>query len=355
MTSANWQKMIVSPKTSVLDALKVIDSTGHHSALVVNSDGQLVGMITDGDVRRAILKNIPLTKAITAVMNPKPHSARVGTSTTRMVEMMRQLSIRQLPIVDERMRIVGVHFLEALNATTRFDNPVILMAGGEGKRLYPLTKDCPKPLLKLGEKPILQHIVENFVAQGFHRFLMSVNYRAEMIENHFGNGGDFNCKIEYLKETQPLGTAGSLSLVGSLDLPAIVMNGDILTKTNFADLLNYHAQHEAAATMCVRPFELQVPYGVVSAVDDRISQIDEKPVHTFFVNGGIYVLNPEAFKFLDSDIAIDMPHLFQRMIHSGLKVSPFLVREYWLDVGQFPDFERARQDYERFFETTTKV
>jgi dTDP-glucose pyrophosphorylase/predicted transcriptional regulator len=349
MSLQNWKKMLVRPGTSVLEALKVIDSTGHHCALVVDDDGKLKGVVTDGDVRRAILKHTSLTAEVSAIMNTNPHSVSIGASQAKITEIMRLRSIRQLPILDDQRRIVDVHFIDELSVLRKFENPVILMVGGEGKRLYPLTKDCPKPLLKLGDKPILEHIVENFVAQGFHNFVMSVNYKAEMIESHFGNGEQFNCNIRYLKEARPLGTAGSLSLLGKLDAPAIVMNGDILTKTNFAELLTYHTKHEASATMCVRPFELQVPYGVISAIEDRISQIDEKPVHTFFVNGGIYVLNPETFSFLESKEVIDMPSFFQRLIHNGHKVSPYLVREYWLDVGQFPDFERARQDFERFF------
>lgn len=349
MSLQNWKKILVRPEASVLEALKVIDSAGHNCAIVVEEDGKLKGVITDGDVRRAILKHVSLNSEVSMIMNANPHSVPIGTSQAKINEIMRLRSIRQLPVLDDQRRIVDVHFLDEHSAIKKFDNPVIFMVGGEGKRLYPLTKDCPKPLLKLGEKPILEHIVENFVAQGFYNFVMSVNYKAEMIESHFGNGEKFNCNISYLKETQPLGTAGSLSLIGQVDSPAIVMNGDILTKTNFAELLTYHNKHEASATMCVRPFELQVPYGVISAAEDRISQIDEKPVHTFFVNGGIYVLNPEMFGFLESKEVIDMPGFFQRIIQNGHKVSPYLVREYWLDVGQFPDFERARQDFERFF------
>jgi len=224
------------------------------------------------------------------------------------------------------------------------------MAGGMGTRLRPLTNDQPKPLVSVGNKPLLETIIETFVQQNFHQFYLSINYKAEMIKSHFTDGAKWNAEIHYLEEDQRLGTAGSLSLLPEQpDEPAIVMNSDLLTRVNFQQLLDYHKQHKAKATMCVREYDFQVPFGVVEIEDNQITGIDEKPVHNFFVNAGIYVLEPEVLKLLRKNEAMDMTQFFERIILAGLKTSAYPIHEYWLDIGQKDDFLRANRDFGKVF------
>lgn len=224
------------------------------------------------------------------------------------------------------------------------------MAGGLGRRLQPLTNECPKPLLKVGGKPILEIILENFVEQGFNRFHIAVNYKAEMIESYFGNGSRWGIDLSYLREHERMGTAGALSLLpGGLTQPLIVMNGDLLTRINFRQLLSFHAEHHAQATMCVRDYDFQIPYGVVKIEKHRLTGIEEKPVHHCFVSAGIYVLQPDVISLIPRNTFFDMPDLFAEMIRQQKETAVFPIREYWLDIGRMDDFERAVGEYERHF------
>jgi NDP-sugar pyrophosphorylase family protein len=243
-----------------------------------------------------------------------------------------------------------VELLDYLLEAPERENWVVLMAGGLGTRLAPLTDNCPKPLLKVGNKPILETIIENFISHGFKRFYLSVNYKAEMIEEYFGDGSRWGAEIRYLREDKKMGTAGALGLIPEpLTQPFLVMNGDLLTKVNFSQLLNFHQEQNAHATMCVREYDFQVPYGVVSVDKHRIKSIEEKPVHRFFVNAGIYVLDPEAVSLIPADMPYDMTSLFEQMTANEREVIAFPVREYWLDIGHRDDFERAAGDFARIF------
>jgi len=346
----NWREVLVSPSTSILETIQIIDSAALQIALVVDGDGRLLGTVTDGDIRRAILKGLSLTEPVARAMNPAPTVALVNEGRQEILAVMKAKNLRQIPVLDEAGRVVGIEILEELLKGGRKDNLVVLMAGGLGSRLRPLTQECPKPLLRVGSRPILETILHNFIEYGFERFYISVNYKADMIKKYFGDGSRWSVRIEYLEEEQSLGTAGPLSLLPEkTDRPLLVMNGDLLTRVNFDQLLQFHLDSRALATMCVREFDLQVPYGVVKIDGHRLLGIDEKPVQRFFINAGIYVLQPSVLELIPCVACYDMPDLFARLVEQGRETAVFPVREYWLDIGRLSDYERANGEYEAIF------
>lgn len=348
-----WEKTLVAPSATVLEVMEVISAGNQQIALVTDAERHLLGTVTDGDIRRALLAKVdPATTAVTHVMNANPQTARTEDSNESMARVMRTHHIRRLPVLDTNGRIVALTHLDDLLApVTQHDNWVVLMAGGLGQRLRPLTEDTPKPLLQVGSKPLLETIIETFQKHNFRKFYICVNYRGDMIKAHFGDGSRMGVQIEYIEEPTALGTAGALSLLPERPTaPVIVMNGDLLTRVNFELLLDFHLQEGASATMCVREYDFEVPFGVVHIEDDRIDSIDEKPVHKFFVNAGIYVLNPEVIDRIEDRVRLDMTTLFERMLRSENKLSAFLIREYWLDIGRGDDLDRAKAEFGSVFD-----
>lgn len=343
----NFKNILVRPEASTLDAMKVIESQGLQIALVVNERGQLMGTITDGDIRRSIISGIPLTDSCQKVMNKNYASVTVQHSRKDILALMQKRKITRIPVLDADQCVVDLKLLDELIEVPKTKpNTVVLMAGGLGSRLGELTTHTPKPMLKVGSKPILEIILDNFIEHGFTSFYLSVNFKAEVIEDYFGNGEKWKVDIRYLREKQKMGTAGSLSLLNVANTePIIVMNGDLLTKVNFSRLIEQHEKSGAMATMCVRQYDFQVPYGVVEVEKYMIKNIIEKPVHSFFVNAGVYVLDPSCLKQIPSDEAYDMPHLFDQLIKNKQKADVFPIHEYWLDVGRKDDFEKAKDEY----------
>jgi dTDP-glucose pyrophosphorylase len=347
----DWRKISVRPDQSIREALAVIDEGGIQIALVVDEQDTLKGVVTDGDIRRGILEGMDLDAPVRTVMNEDPITARPQEERQSLIDRMRSRRIHQLPLVDRHGHIVGIEVLDELLEPEARPNPVVLMAGGLGTRLRPLTEDCPKPLLEVGDQPILETILEGFVGHGFEQFYISVNYMSGMIEDYFGDGSDWGVDITYLHEDERLGTAGPLSLLSERpDETMIVMNGDLLTKLNFAHLLDFHHEHEATATMCVREHETQVPYGVIETDDQYMEGIEEKPTERYFVNAGIYVLEPDTLDYVPENEFFDMPDLFERLIEERREATVFPVREYWQDVGRKEDFQRVNGEYEEVFE-----
>jgi len=341
---------VISPDAVLRDAVETIDRGAAKIAVVVDARRRLVGTVTDGDVRRALLGGASFATPVREVMNRHPRHAVVGEEPAELLARMTRERVRHLPIVDPAGVLVGLETLDRLRSEAPRDNPVILMAGGEGRRLRPLTEDVPKPMLTVGTKPILETILDGFAEAGFRSFFISVNYRAERIERHFGDGSARGLSIRYLREDRPLGTAGSLSLLPERPaVPMIVMNGDILTKVDYAKLLDFHRDQGGVATMCVRSYDLHIPYGVVEIDAHRLAGIVEKPTIRRFVNAGIYVLEPEALDSLSGDDILSMPALFEQLMTAGRKCTVFPIREYWLDIGQMADFERANADFESTF------
>lgn len=343
------KKISVSPTTSIREVLETIDRGTMQIALVVENE-RLVGTITDGDIRRAILAGRGLDDSIAGTFNARPVKGYVSQPKEDLLQMALASGVKQVPMVDGDGLLVGIEFVEDYLRVSEKPNRVVVMAGGLGTRLRPLTDKTPKPLLKVGSKPILETILRNFTRYGFRNIFLSVNYKAEQIQDYFQDGQAFGAKLRYLVETQRLGTAGALSLLPEdPEEPVIIMNGDLLTNVNFEHLLNYHLLSGASATMCVRDYELQVPYGVVHTEGATIQNIEEKPIHRYYVNAGIYVLSPEVLRQIPRDSFFDMPQLFQKLIKDKVKTCSFPVREYWMDIGQPADFEQANDEYEEVF------
>jgi len=345
----NWQDILISPSTTMAKTIEVIDTGAMQLALVVDPDNKLLGVVTDGDIRRALLRHQNMDCPIENVMNKSPSVAKKGISRSRLLHLMNSKGLLAIPIISDGI-LVGVETLQKIVKRSHHDNPVFIMAGGFGTRLKPLTDDCPKPLLKLGGKPILETIIENFIASGFHRFYISTHYLPEKIEAYFGDGSDWGVEITYVHEDIPLGTAGALGLLPKdlSHLPIIMMNGDLLTKVDFELLLNFHTEQQGIATMCVTEYEYQIPYGVVTLKEHQLESMIEKPLQKYFVNAGIYVVTPELREQVERNQVIDMPSLLEGEINKGEKVSVFPVHEYWLDIGKFNDFTQAQIDIEEF-------
>lgn len=345
-----WKDVLINSDTTLLRAIEIIDAGSLQIALVVDDSNRLIGTVSDGDVRRAILKGTSFDKSVGQIMFTEPTVAGLDVSRDEIVSTMRTKQLKQIPIVDKDGCVVGLHLWDDLIDQPKKDNIVVLMAGGLGSRLGSLTENCPKPLLRVGNKPVLETILENCIEYSFNRFYISVNYKADMVKEYFGDGSRWGVEINYLEEKKRLGTAGALGLLSETPtLPVLVMNADVLTKINFKHLMDFHEEHKSVATMCVREYEFQVPFGVVQLDSYRLKNIVEKPVHQFFVNAGIYVLNPEVVSMIPSNEYFDMPALFDKLLEKKSETAVFPIREYWLDIGRKADFERANGDYEEVF------
>lgn len=346
----DWRKLLVTPSTSIISTMKNIDLTSAQFSMVVDEDDKLLGTVTDGDIRRGILKGIALEEPITMIMNKTPITVQKRDSIEVINKLFKEKKLRHIPVINNKDQVIDLYFLDHYFESFGIDNWVVLMAGGLGTRLRPLTENIPKPMLTVGTKPILQTILESFVEYNFRQFYFSVNYKKELIKDFFGRGQEWGVKIEYLDEDQRLGTAGALSLFQEQPTkPIIVMNGDILTKVNFQQLLEFHEENESIATMCVREYHYQIPYGVVKTDGTNLCSIEEKPLEKYFVNAGIYVLNPEALALIPQGKFFDMPSLFEKLMRLNLKTTVFPIREYWMDIGKMNDFEQANNDYSGVF------
>jgi len=345
-----WKDVLIKPDTTILKTLELIDKCSLQIALVVIESNKLVGTVSDGDVRRAILKGISLDRPVKEIMFTEPTVASIHVSRDEIVTTMKVKQLRQIPLVDEDGCVVGLDLWDDLINLQERKNIVVLMAGGLGTRLGELTKDCPKPLLRVGNKPVLETILENCIEYGFKCFYISVNYKAKMVKEFFGDGSRWGVNIRYIEEEKRLGTAGALALLPEIStLPLLVMNADVLTKINLKHLMEFHHEHNSIATMCVRNYEFQVPFGVVQLDNHRLKNILEKPVHQFFVNAGIYVLNPEAVSTVPNNEYFDMPALFDKLLEKEFETAAFPIHEYWLDIGRKDDLERANGDYDEVF------
>jgi len=342
----DWTEILLNPTDTLETSIQVLHSGGIRIALVVDSNTRLLGTVTDGDIRRALINHIDMSCEIEKVMNDQPTTALISESSSAVLSKMKKQDLLHIPLIDGSGRLVGLEMLQHLVENKKYDNPVFLMAGGFGARLHPLTETTPKPLLNIGDQPILKTIVDQFIEAGFHNFYISTHYKADMIRDYFGDGSNWNVKIEYLHEEIPLGTAGSLGLLpdNMPDMPIILMNADLLTRVNLENLLEYHNNNSALATMCVREYDFQVPYGVVNIEGQYITGITEKPVQKFFVNAGVYVLDRKITDHIDGETYLDMPNLLESQIVMGEKVSVFPIHEYWLDVGQIEHLEQAHND-----------
>lgn len=343
--SHNWKKALLDESASIKQALQVIDKEALRVALIVSNKRELKGVVTDGDIRRALISGISLDKKVSEIANHSPVTADANTDLEELSERMKKLDILFIPLLNGK-KLVGLHTLhQTLNYPTK-DTPVFIMAGGFGTRLRPLTDECPKPMLRIGDKPMLEIVIDCFIKYGFKHFFISTHYLPEVISSYFGDGNKWGIDITYIHEDTPLGTGGALGLLplSCHDKSLILINGDILTKVNFDKLLSFHHKNNADATMCVREYEYQVPFGVVEGEGNVINSIVEKPIQRFFVNAGIYVISPKLLESVRRNSYLDMPTLLERNIALNNKVIKFPVHEYWLDIGRMDDFNRAQTD-----------
>ncbi len=350
MEKETLRSLTIAQDVSVRDAIAAIDRSRRQIALVVDPNGKLVATVTDGDIRRGILAGVALDGPVAQVMHRFPTTVRRGDSDLAVRQIIRDRKLQHIPVLDDAGRLVDLVTLEELFEVTSKSTRVVLMAGGLGKRLRPLTETVPKPMLLVGGKPLLEQIIGVFAEQGFSNISISVNYRREMVQDHFEDGTAFGVNIEYIEEDEPMGTAGALSLLKERPTePCIVMNGDLLVSLKFADLLKFHNDLGATGTMVVREYEHQIPYGVVRSQDGLMTGIEEKPTERFFVNAGIYVLSPQAFDEIQPGKPLDMPDLLTRLREKGSKVGVFPLAEYWRDIGRIGDLEAARSEFDRVF------
>ena len=339
----------INQNASIKEALEVIDKGAIKVAVVLSDDGLLLGMLNDGDIRRALLKGMSLGDSIAGIINKHPVVANINDTKERILELANEKKLHQIPIISNG-KLIGIQDIREFLAPKNKPNKVILMVGGLGTRLRPLTNDVPKPMLDVGNKPILHTIVENFAKYGYTDIIMCVNYKSEIIKEYFGNGDKFGVKIEYVLENQRMGTAGALSLLQKRPKDDFfVMNGDLLTNVNFEYLHEYHKDSNALASICIRKYEMQVPYGVVNVRANKVTSIEEKPTQSFFVSAGIYMFSPIVLDFIPKGVFYDMPTLFGELLKQGFAVYPFFIREYWLDIGKMDEYRRANDEYEGVF------
>jgi dTDP-glucose pyrophosphorylase/CBS domain-containing protein len=350
------ERLLLSKDATVRGAMECIDRNQIGIALVVDAELRLLGTITDGDVRRAMLADVALDAAVSTLIGhqadsnhvdrPIPLTAPVGSHPAELVSLMQRYDVRQIPLVDDAGRVESVSLLRDLIEVEGPPLRAVVMAGGYGTRLGELTRETPKPMLPVGDRPLLERIIEQLRDAGISHVNLTTHYRADEIARHFGTGESLGVQIEYVPEEEPLGTAGALGLIES-ESPILVMNGDILTRVDFKAMHRFHDEHGADMTMAVRPYEARIPYGMVELDGSRIASIAEKPLARGFVNAGIYLLNPDVCRLVSPGEALDMPQLIERLLEDRRTIVGFPLREYWLDIGRVADYEQALADVER--------
>ena len=342
----NWREVVLFPEATIEDALKILNLPSNRLVLVVSEKDVLLGVITDGDIRRALLRGKHLKSSVSEAMNSTPITINNNSYNHDVEVLISKTGVSSFPVLKED-KIIGLVVSEKTGAFKfKRDNPVFIMAGGFGTRLGELTKTCPKPMLKIGGKPLLEIIIEGLIKNGLSNFYISTHYMPDVIENFFEDGSKWGVKIKYIYEKEPLGTGGSLGLLPSdvNPLPILLVNGDILTNMNYANLIDFHEKQQSAATVCVRTHEITIPYGVIENDGIKITSMMEKPTHSFFVNAGIYVLDHKIKKLCNPNEYIDLPSLIERNMAINDNTFLFPIHEYWLDIGSPNDFSKAQID-----------
>lgn len=332
----------------IIEGIATINRTNARIALVIDAAGRMLGSLTDGDVRRALLSGQTVESPVSTAMHANPYVMPVASNRHQIIEGMHSAQVKQMPLLRPDGRLAGIATYDMLSGFERVprSTPVVIMAGGKGKRLLPLTQDIPKPMVEVGGAPMLQHILQQFVRQGFCEFHIAINYLGHRVEEHFGDGTRWDCRITYIREPEFLGTAGALQLLEvPFTEPFIVINGDILTSVDFCNLIDYHSTSASMATVCARAHRAEVPYGVIQMKDGLMQAIVEKPVYEDLISAGIYVLDPEVLRYVPRHCAYDMPQLLQALVQNQRKVAVFPLREDWIDVGRHDDLEKIRRSF----------
>lgn len=342
----NWRDTVVKPDADIRDTLRALDKGAQKIALVCDDSDRLLAVVSDGDIRRGLLAELHMDDPVSGVANTTPRTAQQGITRKNIKEILIRESISVLPILDEENRVIELHSLSSISESPELENSVFIMAGGFGTRLKPLTDNCPKPMLPIGDKPILQHTIERMKQQGFRNFYISTHYLPEQIKDHFGDGSSLGVKITYVHEEQPLGTGGALGLLPSdtIEKPLILLNGDILTDLDFVEVLESHDSKGADATMCLREQETSLAYGVVEVSGSYVTAMVEKPTYRHLINTGIYVLSKSCIKSVPKGVRIDMPSLLKCRMREGRQVNAYTFYGKWIDIGQMSDYIRAQND-----------
>lgn len=347
----DFSSLVVTEDSSVRSVISCIDKNGKGIAIVLDADNHLIATVTDGDIRRAILAGLDVELPVRELLNRRtsisPHGpivAPIGTPDTTLLHIMAETTVRHIPLVDEDNRVVDVALLSELVKEFELPLRAVVMAGGFGTRLRPLTEELPKPMLPLGSRPLLELIVEQLRDAGIRKVNVATHYKGDVISDHFKDGQDFGVDIRYVKEDQPLGTVGALSLLEESEEPLLVINGDILTRVDFRAMLHFHRDHNADLTVAVRQYELSVPYGVVDTDGVSVRGISEKPVVRQFINAGIYLLSASVRRMIPNGQPYDIPDLIQLLLKNGRSVVCFPIREYWLDIGKADHYDQAKSD-----------
>ena len=355
-TDKVWRQTIVPVDSTIGKAIQNLNDFGIKVVLVVDNTNRLVGTISDGDIRRGLLKGLDLNSSIDRVVNENAIVVPLNMPHDMVLQLMVANKIHQVPVVDEQQKLLGLHLWDQVNTPPVLSNLMVIMAGGKGARLMPHTEHCPKPLVELAGKPMLEHIIDSAKLEGFNHFVISIYHLGQMIEDYFGNGERFGVKIDYVREASPLGTAGALGLmINRPDKAFIVTNGDVITDIRYGELLDFHNRHRASATMAVRVHEWQHPFGVVQMKGVEITGFDEKPVARSHINAGVYVLSPEVLTELSANTPCDMPMLFERLQAKAKRTVAYPMHEPWLDVGRPDDLERANGKFKTDLENEPKL
>ncbi len=347
----NLTELMVGTEATLLETITAISAGTKQIALVVDVNKKLLGTVTDGDVRRGLLRGLTLEAKVAEIMNPTPTTASENDDPREVLEQAIPRAIHQVPVVSREGVVLGLITESDLFQQEVTSTPVVLMAGGKGVRLYPLTVETPKPMLKIGDTPILEIIIRKLHAQGFRNIYISVNYLAEKIEEHIKDGAWLGVNVTYLYEDKPLGTAGAMGqLRGKLEEPFVVMNSDLLTNVDFRQLVRFHKKTGAKATLGVREYSFQIPYGVVNIEGTEVTSISEKPLHRSMVSAGIYTLDSWALELVPEGEYCDMPTLLEKVRADGEKVSAFPIHESWLDIGRHDDLDEARNNHAQWLD-----
>lgn len=339
-----WRRALLHSTATIQEAIYNLDQVAVKIVLVIDATGKLEGTISDGDIRRGLLRGLQLRSPIATVVHTNPFVVPPDMARETVMQLMEANKIQQIPVVDEQRRVVGLHLWDQITTPQVRPNMMVIMAGGKGTRLRPHTEHCPKPMLPVGDKPMLEHIIDRAMSQGFNHFMLAIHYLGHMVEDYFGDGSKMRARIEYIREQAPLGTAGALGLLTSRPAaPFVVTNGDVLTDINYADLLDFHIRQQAAATMAVRTHEWQHPFGVVQTKGLDIVGFEEKPINRTHINAGVYVLSPTTLNELSANEHCDMPTLIERLQVRGQRTVAYPMHEPWLDVGRPSDYEMAQR------------
>ena len=341
-TDKVWRQAILPESSTIGQAIRNLNDFGLKIVLVVDKANKLLGTISDGDIRRGLLKGLDLNSSITSIVHQNAFVVPVEMGRDTVMQLMAANDIQQVPVVDAQHQLLGLHLWNEITTPPIRSNLMVIMAGGKGSRLLPHTSSCPKPLVEVAGKPMLEHIIESGKLEGFNHFVVAIYHLGYMIEDYFGNGERLGVKIDYLREQSPLGTAGALGLLNpSPDEPFVVTNGDLITDIRYGELLDFHDRHEASATMAVRVHEWQHPFGVVQTEGVEITGFDEKPLARSHINAGVYALSPEVLSHLTAGTPCDMPMLFERLQASAKRTVAYPMHEPWLDVGRPDDLQEA--------------